>query len=125
MKEKNTPQPRGPLDDPRFLKFITPLVFLFIIYWARIKPALDEGKTWKDLVKSMSFEWGWLGVVISGLMTILSLALGFALVILTLKVWHFFRPVKTRTIRVRLQDEMDVKPKQVLELAGSLGTLWE
>ncbi len=56
----------------------------------------------------------------------LALAAGIVfLVVVGWKLWLFFRPIKMRTIRVQLQDEMDLKPQRAQALAETFGTLWE
>lgn len=112
-------------NDPQSMRIIALLFFCGVFYLAYIRPELEKGKSWKELIQSPGLELGWIGVVFGAVLSVLVFVSVVLALILALKMWHFFRPVRMRTIRVRLQDEMDVKPKQVLELAGSLGTLWE
>lgn len=102
------------------------LFFASVFYLAWVHPWVME-EVWPYL-QGVKVE-GTMPIVTSALLRLvgwtLAVGAGIFLSVLALKVWHFFQPVRMRVIRVRLQDEMDVKPKDVLALSNSLGTLWE
>jgi len=109
---------------------VVPAVLLTALFWDYIKPIVDvlNGKRSFSSVFSATVT-GMPVNVIGTVQTIFwTIIIGFAVLlaaVIGLKLWHFFRPMKMRTIKVRLQNEMDLKPKRVQELAESFGALWE